>query len=399
MSSWRGFAFDRVLAFLSRITIPNSRPAWIGYGSVAAVVICLVLLVGSQVIRRTAALRLYESGQGKMRSGLWEEGVAPLEEAMARGREWIPLHDTYVMLCLARMSSGGDQAIMNIMDAALESFPDSRDLNVLSLVLQEMGPDSTRAAYASAELESFKGYVNRQESTFITLAFRSYGVGRTDLGEWNTALTAYRRALEFSPATGDVGREAMAVFLRLIRAFLDIGRVQQALQAYELILDYDETLSPARLGRDLRQMTATLERVLELGAAASSESAASYRAQYLVLSRLYEETGQHDRAEATRRQVDDDLGGDTDAYVELGLTLHQMDELEESTRAFRKALAYDGGNLTARVNIGWNLYRQGKVEESIAEYESVLESASISPRASCAGTPKFPGMRRGRKPI
>ena len=169
----------------------------------------------------------------------------------------------------------------------------------------------------------------------------------------------------------------MAVFLRLIRAFLDIGRVQQALQAYELILDYDETLSPARLGRDLRQMTATLERVLELGAASSSESAASYRAQYLVLSRLYEETGQHDRAEATRRQVDGDLGGDTDAYVELGLTLHQMDELEESTRAFRKALAYDGGNLTARVNIGWNLYRQGKVEESIAEYESVLGRASI----------------------
>ena len=109
----------------------------------------------------------------------------------------------------------------------------------------------------------------------------------------------------------------------------------------------------------------------------SPESAPSYGAHYLVLSRLYEKTGQHDRAEATRRQVDGDLGGDADAYVELGLILHQMGELEESTRVFRKALAYDGGNLTTRVNIGWNLYRQGRVEESIAEYESVLERASI----------------------
>ena len=116
------------------ITIPNSRSAWIGYGFVAAVVVCFALLVGSLVSRRTTALRLYESGLEKMSSGLWEEGVAPLEEAMARGREWIPLHEVYVMLCLARMSSGGELEILN---AALDSFPDSRELNLLSLVLQD----------------------------------------------------------------------------------------------------------------------------------------------------------------------------------------------------------------------------------------------------------------------
>ena len=236
-----------------------------------------------------------------MRSAQWAESVAPLEEAIAGGREWIPLHEAYVMLCLARMSTGGNLAILS---EALESFPDSRELNVLSLVLQEMGQDSIRAQYASAELESFKGYLNRREFAHITMAFRSYGVGRVAIGELNTARTAYQRALEFSPAPGYVGREVMEVFLQVIRAFLDIGRVQQALQAYELILDYDEIVSPARLGEDLRQMMANLERVLELGLAASPESAPSYRAHYLLLGRLYEKTGQHNRAEATRRRVD-----------------------------------------------------------------------------------------------
>ena len=135
--------------------------------------------MGSHVIRRSAAVRLYELGQEKMGSALWAEGVAPLEEAMARGREWIPLHETYVMLCLAGMSTGGD---LDIMSEALESFPDSRVLNVFSLVIQEMGPDSTRSEYASAELESFKGYIDRKESAIIALAFRSYGVGRSRSG-------------------------------------------------------------------------------------------------------------------------------------------------------------------------------------------------------------------------
>ena len=88
-----------------------------------------------------------------------------------------------------------------------------------------------------------------------------------------------------------------------MRAFLDIGRVQQALETYELILDYDESVTPARLGRDLLQTMATLERVLELSVAASPEPALSYRAQYLALSRIYEETGQRDRAEAVRRRA------------------------------------------------------------------------------------------------
>ena len=67
--------------------------------------------------------------------------------------------------------------------------------------------------------------------------------------------------------------------------------------------DYDESVTPARLGRDLLQTMATLERVLELSVAASPEPALSYRAQYLALSRIYEETGQRDRAEAVRRRA------------------------------------------------------------------------------------------------
>jgi len=285
---------------MARITIPSSRSARVGYGLVAAVAVCLALLVTSELVRRSAALRLYQSGLRKMTDGLWEEGMAPLEEAMALGREWIPMHDVYVMLCLARVSSGGD---LGILTEALDSFPDSRELNVISLVLQEMGPDSTRAVYARAELESFKGNLNRQESGLLVMAYRSYGVRQVALADRNSALSAYRRALEFSPATGYAGREVMAVFLRLMRAFLDIGRVQQALETYELILDYDESVTPARLGRDLLQTMATLERVLELSVAASPEPALSYRAQYLALSRIYEETGQRDRAEAVRRRA------------------------------------------------------------------------------------------------
>lgn len=226
--------------------------------------------------------------------------MAPLEEAMALGREWIPMHDVYVMLCLARVSSGGD---LGILTEALDSFPDSRELNVISLVLQEMGPDSTRAVYARAELESFKGNLNRQESGLLVMAYRSYGVRQVALTEWRSAQTVYQRALAFSPAAGYVGPRAMAIYRRLLRAFIDIDRVQQALQTYEMIMDYDEDLTPAHLGRDLRQTMVTLERVLGFGAAASPDRAASYRAQYLALSRLYEETGQRNRAEAVRQRV------------------------------------------------------------------------------------------------
>ena len=62
-------------------------------------------------------------------------------------------------------------------------------------------------------------------------------------------------------------------------------------------------------------------------------------------------------------------------YANLGLAFYKQGRLDDSRKAYEKALEMDEDNLAARINLGWNLYLQGKLEEAIAHYLFALEKA------------------------
>ncbi|MBI2505743.1 MAG: tetratricopeptide repeat protein [Candidatus Latescibacteria bacterium] len=164
------------------------------------------------------------------------------------------------------------------------------------------------------------------------------------------------------------------VYANLGTALRGLGRLPEAAQAYRQAIElqpgnptfYHNLGGVAQEQGDRQGGIAAFEQSVELG----SDNIETY----LGLSQLYQENGQVGEALRVYSQIlGMDLSGGTSAlYAKMGTDLFGLGKLDESTTAYRKALAKDAGNLAARVNLGWNLYLKGGLQEAIAHYRLAL---------------------------
>ncbi len=344
----------------------KAGPGW-GWAAMAGLAGALAVS-GFIALKRAEVFTLYTSGRNHLATSS-EQGVVQLKRAVATHDSLIvPLEDAYVRLCLHLL--GTDEAAASLAEA-LRQFPANTTLNVFKQVSVSLGPDADARRGATLQLQQVLSLPGgAQPGNTAALIAQSYGIMALNLskrGDLPTAVAGYQQALAFDPADP-------VTWANLGTTLKQLGRLPEALQAYGQAIQRRAN-DPAlyhNLGAAAQQQgdRQTGIRAFERAAALGSDNIETY----LGLSQLYQENGQLDEGLRVYSQILalDLKGGNTALYTKMGTDLFQLGKFDESTTAYRKALAADSANLVAHVNLGWNLYLKGQVQEAISHYHQAL---------------------------
>ncbi|MBI2505742.1 MAG: tetratricopeptide repeat protein [Candidatus Latescibacteria bacterium] len=318
-------------------------------------------------LKKVEAFTLYTTGRNSIATGS-ELGIAQLKRAVATRSRVIPLEDAYVRLCLHLL---GTAEFEPYLAEALQQFPTNSNLNIFKQVAASMGPDPGARQQATLRLEKVLALTSgAQRQDVAVLAAQSYSNMALNFhrgGDLGAAISAYRQALIFD-AADHVAHSNLGTALK------QVGRLPEAFQAYQQAVQlqphnpilYHNLGALAQEQGDWQKGIAAFERAVQLG----SDNVETY----LGLSQLYQENGQLDEALRVYSQIiEKDLrGGSSFLYTKMGADLFHLGRRDESTTAYRKALAKDANNLVAHVNLGRNLYLKGEVPEAITHYQQAL---------------------------
>ncbi len=172
-----------------------------------------ILLSSYFSLKQAEAPSLYSQGRHYIARGDYETGVKQLKRAIVQGPDSIDLYDAYVRLCMQTL---GTNEVEAILAEALSTFPDGPYFHIYKLVVDSMKPDSTIQSQAQGKLDSFKksGELEIKERRWlrfpsmreveqmrlaIASAYKNMGNEFQDRGDFERAILAYRRAMEFSP--------------------------------------------------------------------------------------------------------------------------------------------------------------------------------------------------------
>ena len=228
-------------------------------------------------------------------------------------------------------------------------------------------------------------HVGDRAQTHMTL-----GRASAARGEYEHAVTEYRRAIEISPGYAKA-YNSMGLALE------ELGRDDEALQAYMTAAGKDSTLASVRnnIGSFL----------LERGRAAEAKgwfeeaiALDQYTAQaHMNLAMVVAGDGDLERAEYHLRCAVTADPEFKEAWDALGRVLEETGRLSEAAGAYARAVAIDPNYAAARHDLGVILAMGGRYEESLRELEAARRLSPDDPRiaANLARVRELMAARRG----
>jgi tetratricopeptide (TPR) repeat protein len=173
------------------------------------------------------------------------------------------------------------------------------------------------------------------------IAYNNLAGTLLDKGQFNEAITHYKRALEIKPNVAPVQSH-------LAKALLEQGQIDEAVAHLQKALEVDPNYAEAynHLG------TASLKR-------GQSAEAIAYYQKALQLNPSY-----------------------ADAHNNLGVAFLRTGQIDEAIAQYKEAAALNPGSAEMQVNLGNAVARKGNWEDAIACYQAALSTERDSAKAA-----------------
>jgi tetratricopeptide (TPR) repeat protein len=205
-------------------------------------------------------------------------------------------------------------------------------------------------------------------------------------GDWEDALTQYRRAVDLGPDDGEIrlsliramlvarekeptGRDAAAVLAERRRELADhcmnaAALVPEQDSGGRMILGYGFRAAGDLMRAAENFEMAALDEDLRLGA-------------LIQKSLCHDELGQDDEARDDLERLRREFPDDAEVANSLGYYLAEKAvDLDRAEKLVRQALAADPGNGAYLDSLGWVLYRQGRFEGAL---DTLIQAVNVLP--------------------
>jgi tetratricopeptide (TPR) repeat protein len=181
-----------------------------------------------------------------------------------------------------------------------------------------------------------------------------------------------KAAAQAAATAGDKGREELMAAFKKATDLTQEGKYDEATAAYNEILAKNASIPEVHynLGfiysqkKDWVQAEASYKKALELKP--------TYNEASVALARVYQESGQSDKAMALMTQTASANEGDAKVQFNLGVMNLNSGKGDEAIAAFQKAAAADPANAEPYFYIGTVLVGQNKVPDAITSLEKYL---------------------------
>jgi len=190
--------------------------------------VVLVLLTSSYVnVKQMEAFAFYASGRYYIASGQIETGIVQFERALARGRNVIPLRDTYYRLCNLRLASGAN--LEPTLTQARTAFPGDSAFDAIYYALESVSPDLPIRRWASnivqQTVQSSMTQGRDEHIAFrsmMSTIYHNLGLGLSRQQNFKVAILAYQKSLEFD-STRTKTRALLSKALRKVEQRIEKG--------------------------------------------------------------------------------------------------------------------------------------------------------------------------------
>ncbi|MCC7262444.1 MAG: tetratricopeptide repeat protein [Candidatus Latescibacteria bacterium] len=334
----------------------------------------LLLLVSSFIyLKKAEALTFYTSGRNYIALGNTELGARQLQRAIDRDADQIPLLDAYSRLCLQLM---GTDSLDPALGQALARFPADLNLNLFQSVILSLGPEAGARQQAGNRLVSLvanlQGERQKNAELVIFQAYANYGLHRSEQDDFDRAIPALRRALEYNPGSIKIHR-------RLVMALMNTGQIEEATFMAEqaLRLNPEDPGTPGLRALVLRLQGKTDEAIAVCRAALAERPMEDL---FALLGECYEHQGDLEQA----RQVYQQCLGLFPNYLPVRQRLAELSILggdrPSAIAALEKAIQLDPTVATNYYNLGNMYYSLKRLDQAAAAYQEAIRRGFRDPK-------------------
>ena len=322
-------------------------------------------------LKQAEAHYMYLSGRSYIARGDFDTGVEQLKRAIARGPKVIDLYDAYGRLCTLTLANIEVEEAEPILEEAISAFPGDPIFHLYKLVLDSVKADSTIQSQAQNKLAFFNksGVIQVEEGRWllrlsakelekyrfdIAVAFNNLCANFEKRGNIERAILACQRSVEFSPRL----KTYQALAKLLLRAGLS---EEAALTAFEAVERYPQEASSWLhiAAANVLLNLGNLNEAIAMCHKAMGKKPPAEQIQAVFTFYLQILNG-------------DSRGVSSTSYTRMGLDFWQRGKLDESVRAYRKALEEVGDNSRAQFNLGLAYLTKGDVEEAERAYATAM---------------------------
>ena len=201
----------------------------------------------------------------------------------------------------------------------------------------------------------------------------SAGIDRYQKGDYEGAVTQFRRAVALDPASDKL----IDTHIFMADAYLKQGKNREAEQVYQAAIK----IAPTR--GDLHTSLGNLYFATDRGADAENEYAAAYRldtsaANGFALGQGHISQGNYAQAEATFKQVIARSPNEAAGYYGLGQAYAKHGDLAEAERQFNTALEKNPKFLDVHADLGYLYADQGNAEKAAEQVQILRDQGNNS---------------------
>ncbi len=357
--------FSLLLAWTIEVSTRRLRFCW---PYLYVTILTAVFLSSYFSLKQVEALSFYSSGRNYIARGDMEAGAAQLKRSIRQGKDTINLQDAYSRLLFVNMGKKDQETIIS---EALDVFPEDPNLHIYKMVNDSIDPHSPSADLARKTLDTFKtpgSHIRIQiapdlwvplknKEMVATLRreiaglYHNLGNGLFGKEDFEQAILAYRRALEFNP-------DRSKTWQNLVGAFAKAGLLSEAALTAHKAVGQNSQAAPAGLLFNASVALAASGRIEEAIAMAQRALGKDPTAR------------QSDAIFLLYLQILEDHPGSASSEdcVRMGLDLREGGRTEDSISAFRLALEKDETNTRAQFGLALSCLALGQVEEADSLY-------------------------------
>ena len=320
------------------------------------------LLVSSYVyLKKVEALSFHMSGRNYIADEETDKGVAQMQRALKHAPEVLALEDVYPRICLSLINKPSE--FEDVAKEGLERLPQSARLNLYMYAFTSMAANALSQKQALDYLAKGKRYAATESTVNVPMtlatAFNNLGHGYQSAQNFEQAIIAYRRSLQYLP-------NRLNTLVNFAYALFDANKVQEAKEI---------TQRAAQINSQEPRVMYLTALILQAGGKTAEALALAQEAMRLkplaelfyLASFSYHRLGQYDQAvdmleEGIRRK------GETPnlaTYKRLADYYHKSGRRDDAINAYNAALQLAPDDAAARTNLAWLLYLNGQVKEAI----------------------------------
>jgi len=338
---------------------------------VLGLTLIVILCASAYSLKRSEALSFYISGRSYLTRGDDETGIQLLERAVTHAPGVVPA-DAYTRLVVRALGYG--ESYRHILERALAEDPLSPRLRMLLGVsaLLERGAENRK----DSEDRITKAYETAEDKAQFrydtALAYQNLGFYYSGEECFDIAQQLYARALHWRP-------DYPVALSNLGNLLYGRGRLSEAAQTYELLVEADSSKAPAwSLLATLRRQTGRLDGAHSaiLRAIRIDPSREDYWIEYGSIGALYHTGGQTDVACAIYEEVLEAVPNLATTHLNLGILLHDQGHYARAAACFERVIQLSPRRWEGHQALAETYEMLDRAEEALREYR---RSLSINP--------------------